>query len=133
MTLRIISLELARCAEYPNGNSQSGYVFRAPLDNKGRFNRFAWAAWKEFCTVKRIETGEEVEAGLLILNQQGKWVFSYAPGEEDDETLFRLNDHRFVPGEYVSITEHDGMQRTFRVKAVENWRADPAVATAVAS
>jgi len=29
--------------------------------------------------------------------------------------LFRLGEHRLYEGEYVSITEHDGIQRTFRV------------------
>ena len=35
--------------------------------------------------------------------------------EDDDEPLFRLDDHRFNPGEYVSVTEHDGVERTDQV------------------
>ncbi len=29
--------------------------------------------------------------------------------------MFRLEDHRFAQGEYLSITEHDGVQRAFRI------------------
>lgn len=121
MKLKVITLELARNPDQPLGDPAHGYLFRAPLDEKGHFDRFRWAAAKTFCTVRRIEKGEVVEKGLLILNRRGKWVFSYAAGDDDDETVFRLDHHRFTPGEYVSITEHDGVQRTFRVASVANW------------
>jgi hypothetical protein len=39
-------------------------------------------------------------------------------GDEEEESIFRFDRHRFVVGEYVSITEHDGVQRTFRVAEV---------------
>ena len=39
-------------------------------------------------------------------------------GDEGEEPIFRFNRHSFVEGEYVSITEHDGVQRTFRVTEV---------------
>jgi len=124
MTLQVITLELARNPGHPTGDSEHGYVFRAPLDSNGHFDRYRWAAVKQLCTVRRIEKGVEAESGLLVLNRRGTWVFSYAPGDEDDETLFRLADHRFVPGEYISITEHDGVQRTFKVSAVAEWHAE---------
>ena len=44
-----------------------------------------------------------------------------APGDirtEDDEPIFKFDRHSFVPGEYVSITEHDGVTRPFRVISV---------------
>jgi hypothetical protein len=28
---------------------------------------------------------------------------------------FKFDRHYFVPGEYVSVTEHDGVMRTFRI------------------
>ncbi|MDH3770219.1 MAG: hypothetical protein OET79_04410 [Nitrospirota bacterium] len=43
------------------------------------------------------------------------WAFHYDDAAEDDEPIFRFDQHRFVRGDYVSITEHDGIQRTFRV------------------
>jgi len=121
MSLKTIRLELARNPGHPEGDLGHGYVFRAPLDHVGRFDRYCWAVNKELCTVKRLEHGEDVEDGHLVLNRSGKWVFSYRPGEEDDETLFRLAEHRFREGEYVSVTEHDGVQRTFRVASVTDW------------
>ena len=131
MALKVITLALARNPGEPQGDSSHGYVFRAPLDAKGYFDRFKWAANKPLCVVKRIDKGAEAETGLLVLNRSGKWVFSYAPGDEDDETPFRLADHRFVPGEYISITEHDGAQRAFEVVAVTDWHADRAAAAAL--
>jgi hypothetical protein len=121
VALKTIRLELARNPGHPEGDLGHGYIFRAPLDHNGRFDRFSWAANKELCAVKRLEQGEDVEDGLLVLNRSGQWVFSYRPGTEDDETLFRLADHRFREGEYVSVTEHDGVQRTFRVASVADW------------
>jgi len=131
MSLKVVTLELARNPGQPAGDRDHGYVFRAPLDADGHFDRVQWAAMKQFCTVRRVEKGLEAESGLLILNRRGEWVFSYAPGDEDDETLFRLAEHRFAPGEYVSITEHDGVQRTFKVTAITEWHADRAAAAAV--
>lgn len=130
MTLKTIRLELARDANHPSGDFEHGYIFRAPLDTHGHFDRFRWAAVKQLCTVRRLEKGHEVEHGLLVLNRRGKWVFSYTQGDEDDETLFRLGDHHFRPGEYISVTEHDGVQRTFKVASVADWHpvATPAVA-----
>ncbi|MGE3335249.1 MAG: hypothetical protein AB7I36_16515 [Rhodospirillaceae bacterium] len=130
MPLKVITLELARNPGAPEGDPGHGYIFRAPLDAQGNFNRFQWAAAKELCTVRRIENGTEVESGILVLNRSGKWVFSYARGDEDDETLFRLDHHRFTPGDYVAITEHDGVERTFKVRSVADWHADPAAVAA---
>jgi hypothetical protein len=47
------------------------------------------------------------------------WAFHYDGMEdEDEEPIFKFDRHRFVPGEYVSITEHDEVQRTFLVTEV---------------
>ena len=55
---------------------------------------------------------------MLVHTKQG-WMFDYDPDDEDDdEPLFRLDDHLFKQGEYVSVTEHDGVQRTFQVVEV---------------
>ncbi|MCC6913252.1 MAG: hypothetical protein IT566_06080 [Rhodospirillaceae bacterium] len=130
MSLKVITLELARNPGAPHGDADHGYIFRAPLDARGNFDRFQWAAVKQLCTVRRIEKGREVESGVLVLNRHGQWVFSYAVGDEDDETLFRLAKHRFQPGDYVAITEHDGVERTFRVRSVADWHADPSAVAA---
>ena len=40
---------------------------------------------------------------------------------EKDEPIFRFGEHVFNEGEYVTITEHDGVARPFRVV----WVKDP--------
>jgi hypothetical protein len=40
----------------------------------------------------------------------GRWAFWYAQlGYQGEEPIFRFDRHRFIEGEYVSITEHDGV------------------------
>ena len=69
--------------------------------------------------VRRFWRGEDDETGLLSHSASG-WLFDYDPdAEDDDEPLFRLDDHVFKDGEYVSVTEHDGVQRTFQVVSVD--------------
>jgi hypothetical protein len=121
MTLKTIRLELARTKDHPEGDPGHGYEFRAPLDDAGRMNASEWHGNKDFCTVRRFENNVEQERGLLLRTKGGNWVFSYAPGEDDDEPIFKFSTHAFKPGEYVSITEHDGEQRAFRVVTVKDW------------
>jgi hypothetical protein len=58
--------------------------------------------------------------GQLIHIADGRWAFSYAVGDDDDEPIFRFDSHVFVVGEYVTITEHDGEDRVFKVVAVDD-------------
>ena len=115
MTLKTIRLELARTKDHPQGSAAHGYEFTAPLDAQGHLDMEAWRKVKEVCTVRRFWKGEEDEHGVLTCAKGGRWVFSYAPGEDDDEPVFRFAQHEFHEGEYVSITEHDGEMRPFRV------------------
>jgi hypothetical protein len=116
--LQSIRLELARTPSDPDGDGECGYEFIAPLDEHGRLDAAAWRANRARCSVRRFWRGEADETGELLHTRGGKWVFSYAPGTEDDEPIFRFDRHSFVPGEYVSITEHDGVTRPFRVVSV---------------
>jgi len=115
MTLKRIRLELARTADAPEGDRRCGYEFIAPLDAKGRLDAQAWPRDRTKCTVRRFWANQDDEHGMLVHHRGNRWLFSYRPGEEDDEPIFRFAKHAFVPGEYVSITEHDGVERPFRV------------------
>ena len=86
--LMTIRLELARDEDFPHGSSQRGYEFVAPLD--------------------------------LRHTRSGAWTFHYdIEGDpDDDEPGFRFESHAFNEGEYVSIREHDGRMRTFKVMVV---------------
>jgi hypothetical protein len=116
--LKKIRLELGRTKEAPEGNPRCGYEFWAPLTEDGHLDAAAFKAHKSQCKVHRFWVGEAPEHGALQHLGRDRWVFSYAPGEEDDEPAFKLDRHHFVTGEYVSITEHDGVTRPFRIVAV---------------
>ncbi len=119
MSLKKIRLELARTPQFPDGSSLHGYEFNAPLDTQGHLDADAWKRSKSLCTVRRFWNKIEDEHGLLIHRRDGAWAFSYKPGEDDDEPIFRFDKHSFVVGEYVSVTEHDGITRPFRVARVQ--------------
>lgn len=118
MTLKTVRLELARCPEFPEGSSEFGYEIVTPLTADGHIDADGWAANADKCTVRRFWRREDDENGMLVHTEHG-WIFDYDPDkEDDDEPLFRLDDHLFKQGEYVSVTEHDGVQRTFQVVEV---------------
>ena len=115
MTFRKIRLVLARSAEFPQGSTDFGYEFVAPLDGDGHIDVEVWRKNKSRCTVRRFWRGEDDELGLLAHHRNG-WVFDYDPDDtDDDEPLFNFAHHEFKENEYISVTEHDGVQRTFRV------------------
>ncbi|MSP49513.1 MAG: hypothetical protein EXQ95_09325 [Alphaproteobacteria bacterium] len=119
MSLRTIRLELARSKEFPEGSAGHGYVLKAPLTPDGHLDAGTWRKHKELCTVVRFSADQDDERGTLIHTAGRRWAFSYVPRDDsDDEPIFRLDNHIFRPGEYVSITEHDGVERTFRVATV---------------
>jgi hypothetical protein len=116
--LKTIRLELARTKENPEGRSDTGYEFSAPLTADGHLDAAAWKSHRADCKVRRFFPGEKIEQGALLHLGPDRWVFSYEKGAADDEPAFRFDRHLFKPGEYVSITEHDGITRTFKVVSV---------------
>jgi hypothetical protein len=122
MTLRKVRLELARDREHPEGSNRHGYEFVGPLDDSGHLDPVLWRKYRDRCRVRRFWQNEPDEIGHLVRRPGGHWAFHYdIHGDaEDDEAGFRLGNHRFAPGEYVSIREHDDdVMRTFRVVRVE--------------
>jgi len=117
MTLKKISLELARDPVFPNGSREHGYSFVAPLDIDDQIIAEDWKTHREQCLVTRFWGDEEHESGHLVRKPGGSWAFHYDihGDEDDDEAGYRFGDERFRPGEYVSIKEHDGVTRTFKV------------------
>lgn len=115
MSLKRIRLELARTSDFPSGSAAHGYEFIAPLDSKGHLDSAGWPTAKAACTVRRFWDKSPDEHGSLIHRRNGTWAFSYEPGDDDDEPIFRFDRHLFVVGEYVTVTEHDGVARPFRV------------------
>jgi hypothetical protein len=121
MNLNRIRLELARDHDFPEGSRDRGYEFTAPLSDEGRINEGDWRTNRARCRVRRFWHGEPDEVGHLIRKPGGSWAFHYdlLGDPDDDEAGYRFGNHRFVPGEYVSIKEHDDVLRTFRVVMVQ--------------
>jgi len=110
----MIRLDLARTTDHPEGSAAHSYLLRLPLDEHGIVDRHAVGAAPERCTVLRSWPDEPDVHGYLRHGSKG-WVFSYAPGEADDEPIFHLETHPLRLGEYVTITETDGTHLCFRV------------------
>lgn len=119
MSVRTIRLELARNRDYPEGSSTRGYEFRAPLTPDGTLDQDAWGGVRQKCSVRRFWSGEADGLGHLVHRRGNRWLFHYdGMDEEEEDAIFKFDRHHFVEGEYVSITEHDGEVRTFRVVSV---------------
>jgi len=128
MALKKVRLELARDREHPEGSSRHGYEFVGPLDEEGRLDPVQWKKYRERCKVRRFWRNEADELGHLVRKAGGHWAFHYDiyGDADDDEGGYRLGNHKFTPGEYVSIREHeDDVMRTFRVVRVETLPQTP--------
>ena len=113
-----IRLELGRTTEFPNGDKSQGYEFVAPLTSDGHVDPEAWAIHKEACTVRHFRHDQDEQWGLLRHVGHG-WRFDYdRKDDSDDERVFKLDRHVISPGLYVSITEHGGIQRPFKIASV---------------
>jgi hypothetical protein len=121
MSFNKIRLELARDRDFPDGSRERGYEFTAPLADNGHISENDWKANRVRCRVRRFWSGRADEVGHLIRKPGGSWAFHYdlLGDPDDDEAGYRFANHRFVPGEYVSIKEHDDVLRTFRVIMVQ--------------
>lgn len=119
-SMRRVRLELARDHDHPEGSRGRGYDFIAPLDNHGHIVEADWRKQRLRCRVKRFWAGEPDQVGHIVKKRGGRWAFHYdIHGDpESDESGYRFGEHAFKPGEYVSILEHDGVLRTFKVMSV---------------
>ena len=122
--LHHITLHMARSADFPEGSARHGYSLRAPLDARGFIDPVRWKAARSHCVVRRFWDGEPDRVGQLIHKPGGAtgatWAFDYNPDrDDDDEAGYRLGEHAFRPGEYVSIRDEDSALQTFVVKSVD--------------
>jgi hypothetical protein len=122
MTLKRIRLELARTQQFPEGHAGCGYEFTAPLDRKGKLDTAGWVREKDHCGVRRFWQSTTDEHGSLVHHRGNQWAFAWPGDADNEEPIFRFDEHAFTVGEYISVTEHDGVSRPFRVVAVEPVR-----------
>lgn len=122
--LKKIRLEMARGKEFPEGSKSHGYEIIAPLSVDGHLDAAGWRETRALCRVRRFWGMDDTDIGHLVHRQGGSWAFRYdVDGDEDDEAGYRLNSHLFVPGEYVSIKDEDGILHTFQVVRVEDAKS----------
>jgi hypothetical protein len=121
MTLSRIVMRLARNpgTEFAGGDDHRGYALTAPLTDDGHLDETAFSKARANCTVRRFAPDEDPADGRLAKRGQ-RWYFDYDEEEAtDDEPLYRLGQHRFAVGEYVTVTDEDGRPLTYKVVEVQ--------------
>ena len=119
MVLNRITLRLARNPGMPEGDDRQGYVITAPLDSDGHIDLEAWRAHRAACTVIRFHPDPDERADGLLTHRGNQWRFHYDEDEEGpDEPGYRLGEHAFRPGEYVTIAQHGEDALTYIVTEV---------------
>ena len=122
--LKRITLNLARTAEFPEGSIRHGYEIVAPLDEDGFLDSKQFNELKERCRVRRFWGDEPMRDGRLRLRAGGAggatWTIDYDDRTDaDDEAGYRLGNHKFVVGEYISIRDDEGDLNTFKVIKIQ--------------
>jgi len=120
MALSRIVMRLARNpgTEFAEGDDHRGYTLTAPLTPDRRLDVEAWRKVKEKCTVRRFAPDEDPVEGRLA-RRRDAWFFDYEDeGGEDDEAVYRLGDHTFAVGDYVTISDGAGRPLTYKVTEV---------------
>jgi hypothetical protein len=120
MSLSRIVMRLARNpgTEFAGGDDHRGYVLTAPLTRDGHIDAAAYAKHKDGCAVRRFAPDEDAVDGRLA-RRGARWFFDYDDTEiVDDEPLYRLGDHRFAVGEYVTVSDDTGRPLTYKVVEV---------------
>ena len=121
MGLSRIVMRLARNpgTEFAGGDDRRGYALTAPLTEDGRLDETAYARHKNDCAVRRFAPDEDAADGRLAKRGQ-RWFFDYDDADSaDDEPVYRLGEHRFAVGEYVTVTDEDGRPLTYKVVEVQ--------------
>lgn len=90
----------------------------APLTPDGRLDELAFREHRNDCIARRFAPDEDPVEGRLARRGE-RWFFDYDDSREVDEPVYRLGEHRFAVGEYVSITDEDGRLLTYKVTEVQ--------------
>lgn len=119
MALSRIVMRLARNpgTEFADGDDHRGYTLVAPLTADGHLDAEAFRHRRDACTVRRFAPDEDPQTGVLH-HHGARWYFDYGRTNEAEEPLFRLGEHLFKVGEYVSVTDEDGRLLTYKVTEI---------------
>ena len=119
MPLQRITLRLARNPGLPSGDRHKGYVLIAPLDADGKIDLETWREHRKECVVQRFDADPDERADGWLTHNGSHWRFHYdEENEGDDEAGYRLGEHRFAHGEYITIRSHGEEPLTYTVTEV---------------
>jgi hypothetical protein len=121
MGLSRIVMRLARNpgTEFAGGDDHRGYALTAPLTADGKLDASAYGKSKNECQVRRFAPDEDPVDGRLMKRGE-RWYFDYDEEDTaDDEPIYRLGEHRFAVGEYVTVTDEEGRPLTYKVMEVQ--------------
>jgi hypothetical protein len=105
--------------EFADCDDHRGYTLTAPLTEDGHLDEAAFRSVRDRCTVRRFAPDEDAQEGRLARRGE-RWFFDYDDEVgADNEPLYRLGQHRFALGEYVSVTDEDGRLLTYKVTEVQ--------------
>jgi hypothetical protein len=120
MALSRIVMRLARNPDtaFADGDDHRGYSLCAPVTPDGRLDEAAFREVEADCVVRGFAPDEDPQIGRLAF-RSGVWSFDYDDAADVADTVaYRLGDHRFVVGEYVSIADDEGTFLTYKVTEV---------------
>ncbi|HWF01268.1 MAG TPA: hypothetical protein VG248_15825 [Caulobacteraceae bacterium] len=120
MPLSRIVMRLARNpgTEFAGGDDHRGYTIVAPLTADSHLELQAYESERAKCSVRRFAPEEDPVMGKLG-RRGNQWLFDFGDDDAGAEPVYRLGDHRFAVGEYVSITDEDGRLLTYKVTEVD--------------
>jgi hypothetical protein len=120
VSLSRIVMRLARNpgAGFIEGDDHRGYALVAPLTADTRLDGAAYSKVRDACVARRFAPDEDPVEGRLM-RRGAHWYFDFeVDGVEEDEPVFRLGDHRFAVGEYVTVTDEEERPLTYKVVEV---------------
>jgi hypothetical protein len=121
MTLSRITLQLARNPGLPAGDPARGYTLVAPLTPDAHLDVDAWRENRKACRVVRFSPAEEEHADGRLTHRGDHWFFHYDEDDEgDDEAGYRLGQHVFKEGEYVTVASFGEEPLTYKVTDVSS-------------
>lgn len=116
MAFKQIIIRLARNPGYPDGDADRGYVISAPLKDDGTLDVDAWRENRKAATVLRFDPDPAERADGWLTHRGSHWHFHYDEADEGpDEPAYRLGEHKFAVGEYITISQHGGDSLTYKV------------------
>jgi hypothetical protein len=120
MSLSRIVMRLARNpgTEFADGDDHRGYTLVAPLTEDGKLDEASFRRARDGCTVRRFAPDENPQEGRLA-RRGDNWFFDYDDRNADDEPVYKLGQHRFAVGEYVTVSDEDGRPLTYKVTDVQ--------------